>query len=144
MVQTLRKYILYLAWIQALAATFGSLFFSEILKYPPCVLCWYQRIAMYPLVLILPIGIIKKDKQIGNYVMPLAVAGLLVAAYHNLLYYGLISEKLTPCVNGVSCTTRFFEFGFISIPLLSLLSFMGIIACILLFNRWTHSHEPRN
>ena len=83
--QFVQKYILYLAFLQALIATLGSLFFSEILKFPPCVLCWYQRIAMYPLVLILAMGILKKDKNLPLYVLPLSIIGMLIGVYHNLL-----------------------------------------------------------
>ena len=115
------------AWLISLAATVGSLFFSEILKYPPCVLCWYQRICMYPLVVILAVGLIRKDQKIYLYVLPFTVIGFLVSIYHNLLYYKLIPDALTPCIAGVSCTTKFIEwFGFVTIPFLSLVSFLLI------------------
>lgn len=137
MIKWLKPYILYVAWIQALMATLGSLFFSEILKYPPCVLCWYQRIAMYPLVVIIGIGILKKDKNLPLYVYPLAISGLLIAFYHNLLYYQLIPESSAPCILGVSCTTKFVEyFGFITIPFLSLMSFVVVIACMVLYQKF--------
>jgi disulfide bond formation protein DsbB len=120
--------LLYLVWIQALVAMLGSLFFSEVMHFPPCVLCWYQRIAMYPLVLILPIGILAKDKHIARYVLPLALIGLGIAVYHSLLYYQLIPKSLAPCIQGISCTTKYIEwFGFITIPLLSTLGFLNII-----------------
>lgn len=118
---------IYMAFAIALAAMLGSLYFSEILHLPPCVLCWYQRIAMYPLVVIFAIGILLKDLRLHFYAIPLALAGLAVSIYHNLLYYKIIPEALAPCIQGVSCTTKQIEwFGFITIPLLSLIAFVII------------------
>ncbi len=129
--------ILYLAWIQALVATIVSLYFSEILKLPPCVLCWYQRIFIYPLAIILPIGIFNKDKKIHQYVLPLSIAGMLVALYHNLLQMRVIPESLAPCATGVSCTTKYtiFSSDFVTIPFLSLLAFAVITACMIVYSR---------
>lgn len=133
MIQKIRPYVAYIAWIQALAATLGSLYFSEILKLPPCTLCWYQRIFMYPLVFIIPIGVLTKDKRLPIYVLPLAVVGGIIAVFHNLLYYGIIPEAQAPCQLGVSCTTKFFEwFGFVTIPLLSLMGFVVIIVSMII------------
>ncbi len=132
-----KQYVLYIAWIQSLVAVFGSLYFSEIVHFPPCILCWYQRIFMYPLAIIIPIGIVKKDKKIYQYVLPLAIVGSIFGFYHNLLYYGIVPESLAPCVAGVSCTTKFIEFfGFITIPFLSLSAFLVIIACMLLYRKF--------
>lgn len=129
----------YLAWTQALVATTGSLFFSEVLGYAPCVLCWYQRIAMYPLVVVLAVGILRRDRLIHQFVLPLSVIGLAVATYHNLLYVGVIPEAVSACRAGVSCTTRFFEwFGFITIPFLSLTAFT-VITMLMLINWRTQS-----
>lgn len=133
--------ILYLAWLQALVATVGSLFFSEVMKLSPCVLCWYQRIVMYPLVLVLGVGIVSEDKKVHRYVLPLSVLGTLIALYHNVLYYGIIPESIQPCTTGVSCTTRFFAwFGFITIPLMSLVAFIVITLCMLFF--WRIQQPP--
>lgn len=129
-----QKYLLYIAWVQALVAMLGSLFFSEVMKFPPCVLCWYQRICMYPLVAILVVGILRKDKAIYLYVLPLSLIGLGISIYHTLLYYKILPESITPCVTGVSCTTKFIEwFGFITIPLLSLIAFTIITTCTFLY-----------
>lgn len=133
----LKQNILYVAWIQSLLAVFGSLYFSEIAHFPPCVLCWYQRIFMYPLAIIIPVGILKKDKNIYQYVLPLAIIGSIFSFYHNLLYYRIIPESLAPCLAGVSCTTKFIEFfGFVTIPFLSLSAFLVIIACMLLYRKF--------
>lgn len=125
---------LYAAWMIALVATVGSLFFSEVMQLPPCVLCWYQRIAMYPLVLIIGAGIVWRDGNVRRYALPVCLGGLAVAIYHNLLYYGIIPESITPCVQGISCTSRQIEwFGFVTIPLLSLTAFAGIAFCLLFY-----------
>lgn len=122
------------AWTMALLASVGSLFFSEVMQLPPCVLCWYQRIAMYPLVIIIGVGIISKDGRLKSYALPLAVSGLAIAIYHNLLYYGIIPESITPCQQGISCTSRQIEWlGFITIPLLSLLAFVLITLCLIFY-----------
>ena len=129
-----RSYLAYAAWAQALIATTGSLFFSEVLRFMPCVLCWYQRILMYPLVVILAVGILSGDRRLRLYVLPLSVLGLAIATYHNLLYFGLIPEGMTQCVLGVSCTTRYLAIlGFVDIPLMSLTAFAVITFMMLLY-----------
>lgn len=128
-----KKYILYIAFFQTLVATLGSLFFSEVRHWTPCVLCWYQRICMYPLVAIFAVGILRKDKNVDYYAWPLIAVGWVIALYHNLLYYNILPEAAAPCAAGVSCTTKFFAwFGFITIPFLSLTTFtiLGILMLI--------------
>ena len=116
-----------MALILSVIATGGSLFFSEVMLLPPCILCWYQRILMYPLVLIFTVGLFRKPKESFVYGLSLSVTGLVVAIYHNLLYYHLIPESITPCTSGVSCTSRQIEWlGFITIPLMSLVAFLLI------------------
>lgn len=132
----LQKNILYIAWSCSLLATLGSLYFSEIQNFPPCILCWYQRIAMFPLLIILTVGILIKDVKVHLYILPLSIIGFIISIYHNLLYYKIIPENISPCIQGVSCTTKYIEwFGFITIPLLSLLSFAIIIFCMMIFRR---------
>jgi disulfide bond formation protein DsbB len=127
-------YLPYFAWTIALVSMVGSLFFSEVMNLPPCVLCWYQRIAMYPLVLIIGIGIISHDGRMKNYALPLCLIGLAVSIYHNLLYYGLIPDSLTPCQEGVSCTSRQIEWlGFITIPLMALSAFILTAFCLIIY-----------
>ena len=121
-------------WIVSLVATMGSLFFSEVMGLPPCVLCWYQRICMYPLALIATVGLVTRDRRVGRYAWPLVLTGLAVAIYHNLLYYHLIPESIAPCATGVSCTDRQIEWlGIVTIPLLSLSGFSLIAMCLLWF-----------
>ena len=122
---------LYAAWVIALLGMVGSLFFSEVMQYPPCALCWYQRIALYPLVFVIGAGIILEDVRVKYYGLPLCLAGLATAVYHNLVYYGVIPESLTPCSQGVSCADTQLElFGFITIPLLSLGAFAVLALCL--------------
>ena len=129
-----KTYLLYVAWIIALVATVGSLFFSEVMQLPPCVLCWYQRIAMYPLVLIIGAGIIMRDAKLKSYALPLCLIGLAISIYHNLLYYGIIPESIAPCTQGISCTTVQLQwFGFITIPLMALTAFIGVSLCLLFY-----------
>lgn len=132
----LQKESLFIAWIIATAGTLGSLYFSEIAGFPPCILCWYQRTCLYPLVLIILIGTIKKDQFVHSYILPLASIGWIIALYHNLLYYKMIPESIKPCALGISCTTQYIEwFGFVTIPLLSLLAFTTIIALTIFHKR---------
>ncbi len=131
--QLLGQNVLYIAWATALAATAGSLYFSEAAGYLPCMLCWYQRIAMYPLVAILLVGILAKDAKAWMYGLPIALVGWGIAFYHNLLYYKILAESDATCRAGVSCTTEYIEWlGFLTIPLLSLLAFTVIIICLLI------------
>lgn len=124
----------YLAWIIALVATIGSLFFSEVMELPPCVLCWYQRIAMYPLVFIIGTGIVLRDVRLKIYALPICLIGSGISVYHNLLYYGIIPESITPCTEGISCTSRQIEWlGFITIPLMALAAFIGIAICLIIY-----------
>lgn len=144
MIKLIKQNILYLAWFQAVIATLGSLFFSEVMKFPPCVLCWYQRICMYPLVFILAAGILAKDKRLPIYTLPLSITGLVIAIYHNLLYYKLIPESIKPCQLGISCTTKYIEwFGFVTIPFLSLVAFTVITASIIIYYFYHKSYDNR-
>jgi disulfide bond formation protein DsbB len=116
----------------------GSLFFSYVMEFAPCVLCWYQRIFLFPLVIILGVGLFPLDKNVVKYALPLAIAGWLTAAYHYLLYAGIIPESIQPCSQGVSCTEEYINlFGFLSIPMLSLLSFTTIIFLLIILYRRT-------
>ena len=128
--------ILFLAWVLVTVSTLGSLFFSHVMGFAPCVLCWYQRICLFPLVFILTAGLFPFDKRVVKYALPLAIAGWLTAFYHTLLYSKIIPESIKPCSQGVSCTERYIElFGFITIPMLSLMSFSAIIVLLIIVKR---------
>jgi disulfide bond formation protein DsbB len=119
-------------------AALGSIFFSEDMGITVCELCWYQRISMYPLVIILAIGLFPYDRRVIRYAAPLAVAGWLIALYQVLLVIGVIPESAQPCVQGIPCSeTHFSLLGFLNIPTLSFLTFTLI--GILLF--YTHKME---
>ncbi len=133
---------LYLALIQAIVAFLGSMYFSDIMLLKPCVLCWYQRIAMFPLILALIIGILRKNKDTWLFVITPALIGWTISIYHVLLYYKIIPDDLAPCSTGVSCTTRYFEiFGFITIPFLAFTAFSVIIALMLVERRRVTTEE---
>ena len=130
--------LLFLCWLLATVSTLGSLFFSYVMGFAPCVLCWYQRIFLFPLVIVLAFGLFPFDKNVIKFALPLAIAGWLTALYHNLLYSGIIPESIQPCSRGVSCTEKYIDlFGFLTIPMLSLLSFTTIIIMLFILRRRT-------
>jgi len=136
---------IFFCWIIAAIATTGSLFFSEIMKFPPCVMCWYQRIAMYPLVVLFAVGLFQNSKSTIHFSLPIVVIGWLFALYHNLLHYGVIPESASPCQMGVSCSTIYVNwFGFITIPVLSFISFSIILILLVLLNRSVTSEKQIN
>ena len=121
------------AWLISCLSMGGSLFFSEVMEFPPCILCWYQRIAMYPLVAIFMVGLFPLSKEVFKYSAPFVALGWLIALWHNLLHLGIIKEDLSPCREGVSCSTVYINWmGFITIPLLSFVAFslLGVILFI--------------
>ncbi len=131
--------LLFLGWLLVSVSTTISLFFSSVLEYEPCVLCWYQRICLFPMVFILAAGLFPTfDKSVIKYALPLSIAGGLTAFYHTLLYAGIIPESIQPCSKGVSCTEKYIElFGFVSIPMLSFLAFSTLVALLLFLKRRT-------
>lgn len=118
-----------LAFIVALTAMLGSLFYSEVAKFTPCILCWYQRILMYPQTILIGMGILKKDKDVADYAIGFSVVGGLIALYHYWIQVG--GSEIIPCSAvgySVSCSNRFsLEYGYISIPMMSLTAFTAII-----------------
>ncbi len=119
-----------LAWFVAFLATAGSLYFSEIAGYEPCRLCWYQRIAMYPLVAILAIGAARRERAAAVYAVVLAAIGCLIALYHTSLEW--IPELDTgACSATTPCTFVWFRvFGFISLPALAATAFALIVVVL--------------
>lgn len=114
-----------LAFVVVVMATFVSVIYSDIIGYEPCKLCWVQRIFLYPQVVILGIAIWKKTKDSEVYCLFLSVIGGLIALYH---FYGqsFNPDALSVCgvTSGASCAINFFtEFGYITIPMMSLTSF---------------------
>lgn len=118
---------LWLAWIIALAASLAVLFIGEVLGQAPCVLCWFQRAFMFPLVIILGLGLWWGDARVGRYGIALALGGGAVALWHMGLYAGVIPERIQPCTAaGPSCTDdNQLIFG-IPIPLMAFVAFATI------------------
>lgn len=128
--------LLFAAWMVALLATAGSLFFSYVMEFAPCVLCWYQRIFLFPLVVVLARGLFPYDRGVVRYALPLAGLGWVVAGYHNLVYSGIVPESLQPCAKGVSCREEYLNlFGFLTIPALSLLAFSTLAGLLIALDR---------
>ena len=123
--------LLFIAWLIAAASTLGALFLGEVMHLPACVLCWYQRIFMFPLALILPIGMFPFDRKVIRYALPLASIGGLFAAFHVLLVAGVIPETVRPCSQGVPCSVAQIQWlGFVNIPLLSFIAFSAMNALL--------------
>jgi disulfide bond formation protein DsbB len=119
--------MLFLAWASSLIATMGSLYFSEIMKYEPCVLCWYQRILMYPMVILLGVAYVRKDFQAALYSTILSGIGLLVSLYHYSIQKVSFLSESAPACGRVPCTGEYINlFGFITIPFLALTGFSVI------------------
>jgi disulfide bond formation protein DsbB len=116
-----------LAFAVALVTTLGSLYLSEIAHYHPCPLCWYQRICMYPLVVALIVGWVRRDREVYAYVLPPAIIGAGFAIYHTQLQ--AFPKQHGPFCKGIDpCTVRYvWKFGFVSVPFMSLAAFAFII-----------------
>ncbi len=129
-----------LAFGPALAALLGSLYYSEIARFTPCTLCWYQRILMYPLSVILLVAIFTQDLKVYRYVLPLTLTGIGVSTYHILVENGLFGDS-TVCSMGVSCAVKYVNyFGFLTIPTQALIAFVMIT--VLMFGLiWSQKQE---
>lgn len=125
------------AWMIALAATLGALFIGEVMGKTPCLLCWYQRIFMFPLAVVLAVACYSGDAAAWRYGLPLAGIGLAVAIYHNLLFFGVIPEEIQPCARtGPSCASADLNLvGFLPIPLLSLGAFAALTVLFFIIRR---------
>ncbi|MBW7473170.1 disulfide bond formation protein B [Paenibacillus oenotherae] len=129
----IREYTLYMAWIVAVVATLGSLYFSEVLEYIPCELCWYQRILMYPLSIILGIAVFKGDTSIKKYVLPLSIFGGCISIFHYMEQKVPGFSAIRPCKYGVPCNVDYINWlGFITIPFLALIAFTLITIMMIL------------
>ncbi len=140
------KYGLMLAFKVALLSTLASLFYSDIAGFAPCKFCWFQRIFMYPLVILIPLALRKKDFKIVEYLLPLSVIGFLISLYQNYMYYynnGLDAS----CVLGgsqVSCVKRYvFELGYISVPIMALTAFALVIVFLLFQKAYNTSNQEK-
>ncbi|PKG25394.1 disulfide oxidoreductase [Niallia nealsonii] len=138
-----REHILFLAWLASLISMFGSLYFSEIREFEPCTLCWYQRILMYPLVIILGLAVIKKDYKITFYTMILSSIGACISMYHYSIQKFPFLSNTAPSCGRVPCTGDYINWlGFITIPLLALTGFIIIFICSIIV--WRQSKNNTN
>jgi disulfide bond formation protein DsbB len=130
----------WLAFVVALVATLGSLYYSEIAHFLPCRLCWYQRILMYPLTLITLVGALKRDEYLPSYVLPLSILGMGVSAYHYLMEKGVVPASTT-CALDVPCNISYVNyFGFVTIALMAFVAFT-LITIIMLAMRAAYRRE---
>lgn len=112
----------------AAVATVGSLYFSEVANYVPCRLCWFQRIAMYPIAVVALVGLIRRDAAARWYLLPLAVVGGAVSAYHSMIELGWLADSESCALAGPSCADVWFRtFGFMTLALMALAGFVSII-----------------
>jgi hypothetical protein len=134
---TIAPYARVLAFVGALVSMSGSLFYSEVAKYSPCLLCWWQRIFMYPQTFLIALGIIKNDKNIADYSIGLSAIGGGIALYHYYIQLG--GKTFFSCEQvgySASCTQRFtLEFGYISIPMMALTAFIAILLLMMISKR---------
>ncbi|PMC40725.1 disulfide bond formation protein B [Bacillus sp. UMB0899] len=127
---------LFFSWIVSLVATLVSLMFSEIFHFVPCTLCWYQRILMYPLTIILGIAFYYGDRTVYKYGIPLAVIGMVISLYHYSLQKLPFMQKLEICTSGIPCSGEYINLlGFITIPLLAFISFTLIAINLIMMRR---------
>ncbi len=117
---------LWLAWLVALVATGGSLYFSEVAGFLPCVLCWYQRIGMYPLAVVLLVAALRRDPGVAVYVWPVCALTGAISAYHVALER-VPALDVGACSADVPCTLVWFtELGFVTLPVMALVAFTFI------------------
>jgi disulfide bond formation protein DsbB len=120
----------WLAWLVATTSTLGSLYFSEVQNLRPCTLCWYQRIAMYPLAVILLVGARRPDGEVRRYALPLAVIGFVIATYHYLVEWNPTWETGS-CDLAAPCSVPYFrEFDFVSLAFMAMCGFAAIVALL--------------
>ncbi|MBI3342270.1 disulfide bond formation protein B [Candidatus Curtissbacteria bacterium] len=153
MVRFIKNNALYIAFVQAWFATLGSLYFSEIRHWIPCILCWYQRILMYPLIIILGVAIWRKDKNVAYYVLPMTILGASIAFYHYMLQMTPLKE-ITPvqCKAYGPCSEvkalTFFNGAvtlpyFVTIPFLSFTAFIVITIMMIVILKTNKKNENR-
>lgn len=123
-----------IALVVALIATVGSLFLSNVLGWAPCHLCWFQRIFMYPLVLMFGVSLFFDDRNVSDYVIPMTVIGGGISVYHYLIQ--IVGALQSTCSeSGISCSQTYtFYFDYITIPVMALTAFLIIL--ILAYRNW--------
>ncbi|MFM8848719.1 MAG: disulfide bond formation protein B [Actinomycetota bacterium] len=136
------EFALWLAWSVSAVATAGSLYFSEVVDYVPCRLCWFQRICMYPLAGILLVAAIRRDRAVRWYALPLLVAGILVSGYHYVIEWRP-SWGDGACAVGPSCTDVWFRrMGFMTLAGMALCGFVAILTLLFVTPRGSSESRP--
>ena len=131
LVRSIGDVALVLAAMVAIGATLGSLYFSEIANYTPCKLCWWQRVAMFPLSIVLSVAVLRRDRGVRWHVLPVAAVGLCVSTYHYVIEWFPTLEK-TSCALEAPCTQVWFRtFGFSSLAFMAGCGFIAIITLLL-------------
>ncbi len=127
---------IWLAWLVALVASVGSLLYSEVIGFEPCRLCWFQRIAMYPMVVVLLVGAIRREAAVKFYALPLSLVGLGISVWHYLIQTFPSLSEGAACDPSVPCSAKYVDvFGFVSIPFMAGAGFTLISVLLLLFVR---------
>ncbi len=136
--KSLSTYNYYFVFIISLIATLGSLFFSEVAHLTPCLLCWYQRIFMYPQPLLLYMAFMRIEKTLTPYLILMNTVGAIIALYHIIIQH-MPNLSILPCRMGeVSCTTvQTAWYGYITIPVMAFTAFTLNILLLTLFNQKT-------
>lgn len=126
------KHFLVLGFLLSLLASVFPLVYSEIIHFLPCYLCWWQRIFMFPLVLMFGVAFWDKDRRVIRYAIPLLCAGFLVSVYQNFFYYFGENSNLPCDASGVSCYQHVVSVfgGYISIPMMALTAFTGLLTLL--------------
>ena len=138
------KYILQLLFWGIMSAVVGSLVYSEIVGFPACDLCWYQRIFLYPQAVIVLMAMIRKDKTVIDYLVPLSIMGAIVAFYQSLIQWGFSFGSILECTaEGGECARIYVnEYSYITIPFMSLSVFAYII--VLKYVYYSHNRKINN
>jgi disulfide bond formation protein DsbB len=127
-------YELWAGFVVAAIATGGSLFLSDVAGFVPCELCWFQRICMYPLSIVLLLAALAGDYRVARYLLPLPIVGACVSVYHLLVENGVVGQSTACLVSAPGgCATKWInEFGYVTIPTLALTAFLLLIALLAL------------
>lgn len=127
MISKKQENLLLIIWTQSLLAVGGSLFYSEVMGYTPCELCWYQRILMYPLIIIYSVGLLKKNIQMTFPGLIFSGVGVVVASYHYSVQKITLLQNTGGFCGDVPCTLQYINYlGFMTIPFMSLVAFLVI------------------
>jgi disulfide bond formation protein DsbB len=139
----LRVHGLTLAWLVALTSTLGSLYYSEVANFVPCKLCWYQRIAMYPLVVVLGVAALRKDRGVWRYAVPIALVGGAISIFHYTIERFPNLAGASSCDASAPCTVVWtWQFHYISIPFMALSGFL-LITSLLMWARPDNENKGR-